>query len=334
MRCQLIFNRADVLEKTLQYSVDVRELSNEILSKRTILSVYKVLSSEMVLKVNEPLEGMKLEESKKVIENVRDFMEKGLENLIQEKYDVWYDVWNNSYLPMMMNFPKWFDTSENLVPGDIIYFKLLESKMSATWRLGKVEKVKLGADGFVREVIVSYKDTSSENPDDWIHRAVRRPVRNVVKLFNIEETSFMEEIANAQKLAQEILEKKKISSYPSDDSDDEVINPTINKEINSEKIDIPVLSSDEEVAHIVPKPRKQRKKRSTELERLEIDMKGWNYLEENVNVEPFMNNVFMSYDVIPEDKDFSDIGSKLEIDNDEDFIENVYNDFDNHMYLL
>ena len=234
----------------------------------------------------------------------------------------------------MMKFPKWFDPSENLVPGDIIYFKLLESKMSATWRLGKVEKVKLGADGFVREVIVSYKDTSSENPDDWIHRAVRRPVRNVVKLFNIEETSFMEEIANAQKLAQEILEKKKISSYPSDDSEDEVINPTINKEINSEKIDIPVLSSDEEVAHIVPKPRKQRKKRSTELERLEIDMKGWNYLEENVNVEPFMNNVFMSYDVIPEDKDFSDIGSKLEIDNDEDFIENVNNDFDNHMYLL
>ena len=253
---------------------------------------------------------------------------------IQEKYDVLYDVWNNSYLPMMMKFPKWFDPSENLVPGDIIYFKLLESKMSATWRLGKVEKVKLGADGFVREVIVSYKDTSSENPDDWIHRAVRRPVRNVVKLFNIEETSFMEEIANAQKLAQEILEKKKISSYPSDDSDNEVINPTINKDINSEKIDIPVLSSDEEVAHIVPKPRKQRKKRSTELERLEIDMKGWNYLEENVNVEPFMNNVFMSYDVIPEDKDFSDIGSKLEINNDEDFIENVNNDFDNHMYLL
>ena len=63
-------------------------------------------------------------------------------------------------------------------------------------------------------------------------------------------------------------------------------------------------------------------------------MKGWNYLEENVNIEPFMNNVFMSYDVIHEDKDFSDIGSKLEIDNDEDFIENVYNDFDNHMYLL
>ena len=95
---------------------------------------------------------------------------------IQEKYDVWYDVWNNSYLPMMMKFPKWYDASENLVPGDIIYFKLLESKMSATWRLGKVEKVKLGADGFVREVIVSYKDTSSENPDDWIHRAVSRPV--------------------------------------------------------------------------------------------------------------------------------------------------------------
>ena len=71
--------------------------------------------------------------------------------------------------------------------------------MSATWRLGKVEKVKYGADGFVRQVIVSYKDTNSDNPDDWIHRAVSRPVRNVIKLFHIEVTNFMEEIADAYK---------------------------------------------------------------------------------------------------------------------------------------
>ena len=58
---------------------------------------------------------------------------------IQEKYDIWYDVWNSSYLPKMLKFPKWFDSSENLVPVDVVYLKLRESKMSVIWRLGYVE---------------------------------------------------------------------------------------------------------------------------------------------------------------------------------------------------
>ena len=75
----------------------------------------------------------------------------------------------------------------------------------------------------------------------------------------------MEEIANAQKLAQDILNKKKMSSYPRDNSEDEVLDPTFDsKDINSDKVDIPVPSSDEEDAPIVPRLKKQRKKRSTE----------------------------------------------------------------------
>ena len=74
---------------------------------------------------------------------------------IQEKYDTWYEVWNSSYLPEILKFPKWHNASENLVAGDIVYFKLHESKMSATWKVGKVEQVIIGYDGFVREVVVS-----------------------------------------------------------------------------------------------------------------------------------------------------------------------------------
>ena len=84
MRRQLVFKTADFLKKALQYSIDFKELSSEILSKRTILSVYKVLPSELVLKVNESLEGIKLEEGKKVIEKLRDFMEKEIENSIRD----------------------------------------------------------------------------------------------------------------------------------------------------------------------------------------------------------------------------------------------------------
>ena len=243
-----------------------------------------------------------------------------------------------------MKIPKWYDASENLVPGDIIYFKLNESKMSATWRLGKVEKVKYGADGFVRQVIVSYKDTNSDNPDDWIHRAVSRPVRNVIKLFHIEETNFMEEIADAYKLAEDILNSKKMSNYPinelnSDDMNYENIS-------NNDEVDINLPSSNKEVP-FNPNPKKQRKKRSTEVERLGIDMKGWNYFDENAGIEPHISHVFRSHDVFDNEifdkdlvekgdvdidivKDLSDIGSSLE---NED-TENLHYAFDTRLFLL
>ena len=66
----------------------------------------------------------------------------------------------------MLKFPKWYDSRENLDLGDVVYFKLCESKMSATWRLGKVEQVMLGSDGFICEVVVSYKDIGSDNRED------------------------------------------------------------------------------------------------------------------------------------------------------------------------
>ena len=66
--------------------IDFEELSNEIMSKRTILSVYKVLPVDIVQKVNKSLEDIKLEESKKVIEKLRDYMEKEIENSIKEFY--------------------------------------------------------------------------------------------------------------------------------------------------------------------------------------------------------------------------------------------------------
>ena len=58
-------------------------------------------------------------------------------------------------------------------------FKLIESKMSANWIVGKVDGVVIGRDGYVREVTIAYKDTSSDGPEDWKHRTVDRPVRNV-----------------------------------------------------------------------------------------------------------------------------------------------------------
>ena len=84
--------------------------------------------------------------------------------------------------------------------------------MSSSWKVGKVENVTIGKDGFVRHAVVLYKDVSSDCPEDWIHRSVERPVRNIIKLFNIEETSLMEDIKAARNLALRILDSNRTLS--------------------------------------------------------------------------------------------------------------------------
>ena len=68
---------------------------------------------------------------------------------IKVKYEAWYLIWSDEYIPLIMERQKWYLSQENLLPGDIIYFKLTESKMSADWRIGKVEEVMPGQDGYV-----------------------------------------------------------------------------------------------------------------------------------------------------------------------------------------
>ena len=86
-----------------------------------------------------------------------------------------------------MDRPKWHSKTENLVPNDVVYFKLTESKMSAEWIIGKVESVVIGRDACVREAKIAYKDTSrSDEAEDWIHRSVDRPIRNITKLLYLD----------------------------------------------------------------------------------------------------------------------------------------------------
>ena len=209
---------------------------------------------------------------------------------IEEKYRLWYAVWNECYVPLIMRGKKWHEENDNLVPGDVIYFKLQESAMSANWRIGKVEKVKVGADGFVRQVTISYTDTIADNPEDWTHRTVDRPVRNVVKISHIDETTFMDDINDVHNLANKMMNTEdnvqnldkpetnaesgpngKADDSDPDDQEDDVISDDLPQNIP------------------VPVPKK-RKKRRTELENLEITLKGWNLMTSVFQALPFTSN--------------------------------------------
>ena len=68
------------------------------------------------------------------------------------------------------------------------------------WVLGKVEQVRRGQDGQARECVIVYKSTGET--DRII--TVERQAREVIKLLNIEDTSFYEEIENARKICREV----------------------------------------------------------------------------------------------------------------------------------
>ena len=105
-------------------------------------------------------------------------------------YNLWFQIWNTSYVPLIMDRPKWHTDDDNLRPQDLVFFKLTDSAISADWRLGKVEFTTVGKDGKVRNVGISYKvksDDDDQVSEGWKHSVVERPSRSVVKLCNVED---------------------------------------------------------------------------------------------------------------------------------------------------
>ena len=85
---------------------------------------------------------------------------------------------------------------------------MLDDKvLKPDWRIGKIDSIKMGRDGKVREVNVAYK-VMGPGLEDWTHNVVTRPVRKMIKLFEIKDTTFAEEMLAVQKAAKEILLKR------------------------------------------------------------------------------------------------------------------------------
>ena len=119
---------------------------------------------------------------------------------ICKTYSLWYNVWSITYVPHMMDRQKWHVSAPNLKVGHIVYFKLTESKMSADWRVGRVEFVKISDDGVVRIIGIAYKTEIGES-----FSIVERPSRAVIRLFHLEDTCLMDQIKLVEEFAKELL---------------------------------------------------------------------------------------------------------------------------------
>ena len=193
---------------------------------------------------------------------------------IENIYNLWFQVWNCEYLPLVMDRPKWHVEDENLKENDLVYFKLTDSKLAADWRMGKVEYVNIGRDGRVRSVGISYKIMVEKEEKvfhedfEWRHAVVERPARAIIKLVNIEDTSLMENIAKIQELVKEILYNKKTrSALDSNENSNDMLEAD-----GQAADDARAVRKDEEDKEFERKIGKVRKRKS-EVERLLDDMK-------------------------------------------------------------
>ena len=115
-----------------------------------------------------------------------------------------------------------------------------------------MEDVRLGKDQRVRDVLIAYK-IMNEEADDWRHATVWRPVRECIKLFHVEDTSFLENMKLVRLKAEEIMLSR---------------NGVGNSQVQHEEEDpVQPVQVDEN------RPKFKEKKQMTEVEKLKISSK-------------------------------------------------------------
>merc|ERR1719233_1381725 len=102
---------------------------------------------------------------------------------------------------------KWFKGAAQIKVGDIVYFRKVESELSSKWTVGKITEVAKGRDEVVRRTTVQYQNSSEEGP-----RYTDRAARSLIKLFNIDDKSWQEDMDLVEKLIDEAKDNKNLEN--------------------------------------------------------------------------------------------------------------------------
>ena len=122
---------------------------------------------------------------------------------VETAYKMFYELWNVTMIPKLMRMHKWFDGKAELQTGDIVYFRKQENELSSKWTVGKVAEIVKSKDGKVRRCTVQYQN-ASEN----VARFTDRAARSLIKLFNIDDASWQEDMDLVEKLIKEVTDEK------------------------------------------------------------------------------------------------------------------------------
>ena len=112
--------------------------------------------------------------------------------LIQKNANIfraWFKAWLISYLPSLIERPKWHKTDREMQVGDVVLFLKSEREFDEQYQYGIVSATHKGQDGHVRKVDVDYKN-ATEN----VRRTTCRGVRELVVIHPIDELDIYERL--------------------------------------------------------------------------------------------------------------------------------------------
>ena len=105
--------------------------------------------------------------------------------IIQANCDIfqsWFESWIISYVPTLIQQPKWFKSDEDVKAGDVILFLKSDKIFEKQYQYGLVKNVVVGRDGKIREIEIEY-----QNHTEAVKRCTIRGVREIVVVHPVDE---------------------------------------------------------------------------------------------------------------------------------------------------
>ena len=102
-------------------------------------------------------------------------------------FRAWFNAWITSYVPTLIERPKWHKTELHIAVGDVVLFLKSEKEFDLQYQYGMVSKVYEGRDNLIRKVDVDY-----QNSTEGVKRSTQRGVRDLVIIHSVDELDIYE----------------------------------------------------------------------------------------------------------------------------------------------
>ena len=99
-------------------------------------------------------------------------------------FRAWFNSWLISYVPTLLDRPKWFEDEKGVSVGDVVLFLKSEQESNLNYQYGIVRSINKSSDGRVRTIEVEY-----QNHNEKLKRKTVRGVRDVVVIYRVDELS-------------------------------------------------------------------------------------------------------------------------------------------------
>ena len=104
-------------------------------------------------------------------------------------FETWFQEWLVSYVPTLVEQPKWFSSDRDVAVGDVVLFLKSEKEFDLQYQYGIVATTYEGRDGLIRAVDVEY-----QNVGENTKRRTKRGVRELVVIHPVDEIGISREL--------------------------------------------------------------------------------------------------------------------------------------------